>query len=297
MGSKHIKAIAIRGSHPITVADPQGLMAETLKLIQTSQGPGTQKYRVLGTPTNVLNMNKMGVLPTRNFSETVFEHAEEVSGEYMHDHFTAKAVGCSGCSIACEQWAEVKEGKYKGAIIGPGLRVALCAGPQLRHRQPAADHPARRQMCDELGIDTMSTGVVGELGHGVLRARHPQQRRVRRPGAQLWQRRRRHRAAGQDRQPRGHRRPAGRGRQARLGPRWARAASTLPCTSRAWRCPATTCAACRPLPWAWPWARAAPATTARWPTKLDIKGTVNRFTAEPGRGKHGQGKRRPRRGA
>ena len=129
MGSKRIKALAIRGSHPITVADPQGLMRETLKLIQTSQGPGTQKYRVLGTPTNVLNMNKMGVLPTRNFSETVFEHAEEVSGEYMHDHFTAKAVGCSGCSIACEQWAEVKEGKYKGEMAGLDYESLFALGP------------------------------------------------------------------------------------------------------------------------------------------------------------------------
>ena len=68
MGSKRIKAIAIRGTHPITVADPEGLLRETLKLIQVSQGPGTQKYRILGTPSNVLNMNKMGVLPTRNFS-------------------------------------------------------------------------------------------------------------------------------------------------------------------------------------------------------------------------------------
>jgi aldehyde:ferredoxin oxidoreductase len=59
MGSKRIKALAIRGSHPITVADPQGLMRETLKLIQTSQGPGTQKYRILGTPSNVLNTSTL----------------------------------------------------------------------------------------------------------------------------------------------------------------------------------------------------------------------------------------------
>jgi len=159
MGSKRIKALAIRGSHPITVADPQGLMSESLKLIQTSQGPGTQKYRVLGTPTNVLNMNKMGVLPTRNFSETVFEHAEEVSGEYMHEHFTQKAVGCSGCSIACEQWAEVKEGKYKGEIAGLDYESLFALGPNSGiGNLPAIIHLAAK--CDELGIDTMSAGVV-----------------------------------------------------------------------------------------------------------------------------------------
>ena len=159
MGSKMIKAIAIRGTHPITVADPQGIMRETLKLIQVSQGPATQKYRILGTPTNVLNMNKMGTLPTRNFQQTTFEQAEEVSGEHMHDQYTVKAVGCSGCSIACEQWAEVKEGKYKGAIAGLDYESLFALGPCLGIGSlPPIIRLA--QLCDELGLDTMSGGVV-----------------------------------------------------------------------------------------------------------------------------------------
>lgn len=159
MGSKNIKAIAIRGTHPITVADMDSLLRETLKLIQVSQGPGTQKYRILGTPTNVLNMNKMGTLPTRNFRETVFEHAEQVSGEFMHEKFTQKAVGCSGCSIACEQWAEVREGKYKGSIAGLDYESLFALGPNCGIGElPPIIHLA--QLCDELGIDTMSTGVV-----------------------------------------------------------------------------------------------------------------------------------------
>ena len=159
MGSKQIKAIAVRGSQPITVADPEGLMAETLKLIKVSQGPGTLKYRTLGTPANVLNMNKMGVLPTRNFRETTFEHAEKVSGEYLRDHYTVKAVGCSGCSIACEQWGVVKEGKYKGARIGLDYEPLFAVGPNCGIGELP---PIIRivQLCDQLGIDAMSTGVV-----------------------------------------------------------------------------------------------------------------------------------------
>ena len=159
MGSKLIKAIAIRGSHPVTVADPEGLLRATLKVIQTSQGPGTEKYRVLGTPSNVLAMNKIGVLPTRNFSETVFEHAEQVSGEYMHDHYHVKSVGCSGCSIGCEQWAEVKQGKYKGARIGLDYEPLFALGPNcgIGELPPIIKLV---QMTDELGMDAMSAGVV-----------------------------------------------------------------------------------------------------------------------------------------
>jgi aldehyde:ferredoxin oxidoreductase len=159
MGSKHIKAIAIRGSHPVTVADPEGLLQATLKIIQISQGPGTEKYRVLGTPSNVLAMNKIGVLPTRNFSETVFEHAQEVSGEYMHEHYHVKSVGCSGCSIGCEQWAEVKQGKYKGARIGLDYEPLFALGPNcgIGELPPIIKLV---QMTDELGMDAMSAGVV-----------------------------------------------------------------------------------------------------------------------------------------
>jgi len=159
MGSKRIKAIAIRGSQGVTVADPDGLMAETLKLIKVAQGPGTLKYRELGTPANVLNMNAMGVLPTRNFSETVFEHAEEVSGEHLRDHYKAKSVACTGCPIACEQWGVVRQGKYKGARIGMDYEPLFALGPNcgMGSLPPIIKLV---QTCDELGLDAMSAGVT-----------------------------------------------------------------------------------------------------------------------------------------
>lgn len=159
MGSKRIKAIAIRGTKPVTVADPKGLMEAGLKLIKTSQGPGTLKYRSLGTPSNVLNMNAIGVLPTRNFSETTFEHADTISGEYLRDHFKVKAVACSGCSIACEQWGVVRDGKYKGAKIGLDYEPLFAVGSNcgIGTLPPIIKLV---EMADELGMDGMSAGVV-----------------------------------------------------------------------------------------------------------------------------------------
>jgi len=159
MGSKRIKAIGIRGTKPVTVADPKGLMEAGLKLIKTSQGPGTLKYRSLGTPSNVLNLNAMGVLPTRNFSETTFEHADTISGEYLRDHFKVKAVACSGCSIACEQWGVVRDGKYKGARIGLDYEPLFAVGSNcgIGTLPPIIKLV---EMADELGMDGMSAGVV-----------------------------------------------------------------------------------------------------------------------------------------
>jgi aldehyde:ferredoxin oxidoreductase len=159
LGSKRIKAIAMRGSRPVTVADAEGLMRASLRLIKASQGPGTLKYRTLGTPANVLNMNTIGVLPTRNFQETVFEHAEEVSGEYLREHLHVKSVSCSGCSIACEQWGAVKQGKYKGAMIGLDYEPLFALGPNCGIGSlPAIIRLV--QLCDEYGMDAMSAGVV-----------------------------------------------------------------------------------------------------------------------------------------
>jgi aldehyde:ferredoxin oxidoreductase len=159
MGSKRIKAIAVRGTHPVDVADAKGLLAESLKLIKTSQGPGTLKYRTLGTPSNVLNMNAIGVLPTRNFSETVFEHADTISGEYLRDHFKVKSVSCSSCSIACEQWGAVREGKYKGARIGLDYEPLFALGSNcgIGTLPPIIKLV---EMSDDLGMDAMSAGVT-----------------------------------------------------------------------------------------------------------------------------------------
>jgi aldehyde:ferredoxin oxidoreductase len=159
MGSKNLKAVAIRGSRPIRVADLAGLKERCLSLIKLAQGPATEKYRILGTPSNVLAMNRIGVLPTRNFQQTTFEHAEEVSGEFMHAHHTRKAVGCSGCAIACEQVAAVAEGPYAGAVTSIDYESLYALGPNLGLRYfPAIIQLAA--ICDESGMDTMSTGVV-----------------------------------------------------------------------------------------------------------------------------------------
>ncbi|MBC7263387.1 MAG: aldehyde ferredoxin oxidoreductase family protein [Chloroflexi bacterium] len=159
MGSKNLKAIAIRGSHPIKVADLEGLKKACLPLIKLAQGSATEKYRILGTPANVLAMNRIGVLPTRNFQQTTFEGAEKVSGEYMHEHFTEKAVACSGCAIACEQVTSVAEGPYTGARVSIDYETLYALGPNCGIDYfPAIIKLA--DQCDHYGMDTLSTGVT-----------------------------------------------------------------------------------------------------------------------------------------
>jgi len=159
MGSKLLKAIAIRGTRSIEVADREGLCAMALELSQKAQGIKTEKYRVLGTVANVLALNRLGILPTRNFQEGIFEAAEQVSGEYLHEHHKEKAVACFGCPIACEQVVSVKEGLYEGARTSVDYEslfaLGTCCGLDY-----APGIIKAVETCDRLGMDTMSAGVV-----------------------------------------------------------------------------------------------------------------------------------------
>jgi aldehyde:ferredoxin oxidoreductase len=158
-GSKKLKALSLRGTNGVEVADPEKLLELSYEILQAAQGPHTQKYRILGTSSNVLNMNKLGLLPTRNYQEGVFEEAELVSGEYLHEHYKAKTIACAQCPIACEQVGHVREGPYAPAM-GHVEYESLYA---LSSNCGVSDMEASIKAivnCNELGMDTMSTGVT-----------------------------------------------------------------------------------------------------------------------------------------
>jgi aldehyde:ferredoxin oxidoreductase len=159
MGSKLVKALAIRGTHSVKVADAEKLMPLCHKLSEVAQSTKTEKYRILGTPSNVLNMNRLGVLPTRNYQNGEFEGAEKVSGEYMKEHLTEKAVACYGCPIGCEQVAHVKDGGFSGARTSIDYESLFAFGPNCGIDDMKAVIAAIDR-CDAYGMDTMSTGVT-----------------------------------------------------------------------------------------------------------------------------------------
>ncbi len=158
-GSKKLKALSIRGTHGVTVADPETLMQLSYDITQAAQGPHTAKYRIYGTATSVLKMDRMGLLPTRNFQEGTFEHADLVSGEYMHEHNHVKTIACAQCPIACEQMCAVKDGPYAGVMTGIDYECLFANGPNcgisdIRTVIKLID------LCDRGGMDAMTNGVT-----------------------------------------------------------------------------------------------------------------------------------------
>ncbi|HEY6345421.1 MAG TPA: aldehyde ferredoxin oxidoreductase family protein [Bryobacteraceae bacterium] len=152
LGSKNVKAIALRGTRYMEWAHPRELTELSRSLSARSFGPATAKYRELGTAANLLTFNRFGALPTRNFQTGAFEGAVSLSPEQLSATRSKTRESCVTCTIGCEH------------IYGSGkngVRVeyeSLFALGSLCGVSDADTVLQASKRCDELGLDTISTG-------------------------------------------------------------------------------------------------------------------------------------------
>jgi aldehyde:ferredoxin oxidoreductase len=159
MGSKNLKAIAVRGSNKVEVHNLEKLMKISHTLYKGCQGLGTENYRIYGTPASVSILNELSALPTRNWQEATFELAEQISGEYIKDNYLTKILACSGCPIACDHIFTVKGGPFDGEVGSIEFESIYALGSECGIGYFPAIVKATN-LCDELGLDTISTGVT-----------------------------------------------------------------------------------------------------------------------------------------
>src|SRR5688572_1597721 len=165
LGAKNIKAIAVRGTRRVDWADQREVTAISRDLSKRSFGPATAKYRELGTATNLLTFNRFNALPTRNFQSGSFEEAAKLSPEELGATRTKTRESCVACTIGCEHIYSINP---KSQIADPtsqggaeGVRVEyetlFALGPLCGVGDADVVLRASRR-CDELGLDTISTG-------------------------------------------------------------------------------------------------------------------------------------------
>ena len=159
MGSKNLKAVAVRGTKDVNVADFEGFKEFVKMIHERMKGPATRKYRTLGTPENVLVLNALAALPTRNFSQATFEGAEKVSGEYLNERYVKKIIGCATCAMRCDHVAVVPEGPYKGSTSRMEFECLWALGPSCGVDRLDAIIEAMR-LCNHYGVDGISAGVT-----------------------------------------------------------------------------------------------------------------------------------------
>ena len=153
MGSKNLKAIALRGQGRVPVADPGAveMIAEVMR--QRSLGTVTAKYREIGTVANLSVFNRLGTLPTRNFQQSTFDHAEALSGETLTENSFSRRYGCASCTIRCERLFKSLSGEEQRMEY----ETLFALGPLCGIKDPDVVLQAAH-LCDLYGLDTISTG-------------------------------------------------------------------------------------------------------------------------------------------
>lgn len=162
MGSKNVKAIAVKGDREVPVSDLQAF--KDARAVMTKAMKESEiiypAFSHTGTTSGVSYMCGLGIFPTKNWSATGEWIPEETLGEEVS---TSRIIGkerCYGCPIGCSQIRLGREGKYAGALTeGPEFESMYSLGGATGVGNFDAVIAADR-LCDELGLDTMSAGVV-----------------------------------------------------------------------------------------------------------------------------------------
>jgi aldehyde:ferredoxin oxidoreductase len=156
MSAKNIKAVAVRGTKRPAWAHPSELIAISKDLSARSFGPATAKYRELGTATNLLTFNRFGSLPTRNFQSGTFSEAAHLSPEALGATRSRTRDSCVTCTIGCEHIYSLGEAGTAGQVRVE-YESLFALGSLCGIGDADVVLQASRQ-CDDLGIDTISTG-------------------------------------------------------------------------------------------------------------------------------------------
>ncbi len=160
MGSKNVKAIAVKGSKGVTVADPQGTINNFKKLytiITTDYKYGF--YPRYGTPILTEGLYPTGLMPFFNFKQTQMEGTtEKIGGQAFADKFVKKHRACNGCFLHCDHYYEVPDGKYKGF---QGQKIEWESVVSLGPRLGNLDFESilyMNNLANQYGLDTVTLG-------------------------------------------------------------------------------------------------------------------------------------------
>lgn len=154
MGSKRLKAIAVRGSMGIKPVNEHAFRRSYRELQELLKGhPVTgDALGRFGTLMLMNPINKHGILPVRNFREGVFQHADRISGETLAKYLVKKKP-CALCPIACGRYMKIRGVE----TYGPEFETAWSLGPQCLISDPVVIAKANN-LCNDLGLDTISMG-------------------------------------------------------------------------------------------------------------------------------------------
>lgn len=159
MGSKNLKAVVVKGTKSIGVANKAEFMKSVLdarnKLKENPvTGAGLGAY---GTQILVNILNESHALPTNNWQTSYFEDAEKISGEFLAENYLVRNKACFACPIGCGRVVKIPDGKYKGIVAGPEYEAGWSFGASSGVNDMNAIDKANH-VCNMLGMDPITMG-------------------------------------------------------------------------------------------------------------------------------------------
>ena len=158
MGSKNLKAIAVRGSKRMTPFDKEAARA-VLEWFRENYDKENDMMHLYGTSRIVSALDAGGILPTRNFRDGSFDKAKEISGQTMAETILKRRGTCYACMVACKREVEVPELGVEQKYGGPEYETIASLGSLcgIGNLEVIAKG---NQLCNQYVLDTISTGAV-----------------------------------------------------------------------------------------------------------------------------------------
>ena len=160
LGSKNIKAVAVRGTGSIPVYDPKGAQKKGEEMYKVCFAkPGFKTWTSYGTASITGWVNEVGAFPTRNFQTSYADFHHKINGQAVVDRLLVTDKGCFGCPTPCGKYGYAKTALGNAYVEGPEYESIATLGGSccLEEIEEVA---YANYICDQLGLDTISAGVV-----------------------------------------------------------------------------------------------------------------------------------------
>ena len=160
MGSKNLKAVAVRGTKDVPAADPAALSEIARRFAKAvPENPLTKGLYQWGTAAAVTGNSAIGILPTKNFHYGEFDKAENISAARMVDTILVAREGCYACPVRCKRVVRSEEHGIDPAYGGPEYETLAALG-SLCMIDDLNAVALGNQICNQYTMDTISAGMV-----------------------------------------------------------------------------------------------------------------------------------------
>ena len=161
MGSKNLLAIAVKGSGKVDPQDPEKYSLALQSARQVIKDSDIAKgFREFGTMGDMAGNDAAGDFPTKNWQSNNWGKGQELYDYYNKHNFIKNEMCYKGCPIACGRIARVKEGPFKTPAHDGAEYESLSAFTAFVLNEDMDAAIKSSYLCDEYGIDTISTGAV-----------------------------------------------------------------------------------------------------------------------------------------